>query len=204
VASTGRTVLFVSHNMAAVRRLCNSGLMLKSGVLISHGSIQTALNAYSESATTVSGDFNDAFGRTTITIQEAELFVNGVRADSLASGETAEIRLRVQFNELVQGPLRVGFALENTSGVYAMINYSHFQAAALEPKSGTISAIIERTPFAEGLYRLHLRILSGSNEIYWNTGLRTIRVDAGDFFGTGIRGEESLCPWLHKLEWRQL
>ncbi|MDF2552047.1 MAG: transporter ATP-binding protein [Chryseobacterium sp.] len=42
----GRTVLFVSHNLAAVRRLCNTGILLKNGEIISTGKIDGVLNRY--------------------------------------------------------------------------------------------------------------------------------------------------------------
>src|SRR5262249_37936896 len=37
VARTGRTVLFISHNMAAIRALCTSGLVLHEGRIVEHG-----------------------------------------------------------------------------------------------------------------------------------------------------------------------
>ncbi len=42
----GRTVLFVSHNMAAVRSLCTRGIMLKNGTVDFIGSIPDTLNHY--------------------------------------------------------------------------------------------------------------------------------------------------------------
>lgn len=44
--SEGRTVLFVSHNMAAVRSLCTRGILLKNGMIEYIGSIPNALNYY--------------------------------------------------------------------------------------------------------------------------------------------------------------
>ena len=42
----GRTVLFVSHNMAAIRSLCTRGVMLKNGIVDFTGSIPDTLNHY--------------------------------------------------------------------------------------------------------------------------------------------------------------
>ena len=42
----GRTVLFVSHNMAAVRRLCKSGLVLRDGQIQFIGPCQAAVDNY--------------------------------------------------------------------------------------------------------------------------------------------------------------
>jgi len=46
VAKTGRTVLFVSHNMAAVRNLCSSCLVLQEGKLVLAGNVDDSLALY--------------------------------------------------------------------------------------------------------------------------------------------------------------
>jgi lipopolysaccharide transport system ATP-binding protein len=50
VAEQGRTVLFVSHNMAAVRALCQQGLVLKEGRLGFLGTVQSAIQNYNAAA----------------------------------------------------------------------------------------------------------------------------------------------------------
>jgi len=42
----GRTVLFVSHNMGAVKNLCTKGIMLKSGNLLFDGTIEQTIDKY--------------------------------------------------------------------------------------------------------------------------------------------------------------
>ncbi|MCL9809103.1 ABC transporter ATP-binding protein [Flavobacterium luminosum] len=42
----GRTVLFVSHNLDAVKKLCDKGVLLHHGQLIHEGSIDTTLDSY--------------------------------------------------------------------------------------------------------------------------------------------------------------
>jgi lipopolysaccharide transport system ATP-binding protein len=46
VSRGGRTVLFVSHNMAAVRQLCQKGIFLHEGKLVSQGPIDSVINQY--------------------------------------------------------------------------------------------------------------------------------------------------------------
>jgi lipopolysaccharide transport system ATP-binding protein len=45
----GRTVLFVSHNMAAVRSMCTRGIMLEYGKVVMEGNIDKVLNFYLKS-----------------------------------------------------------------------------------------------------------------------------------------------------------
>lgn len=46
VSQQGRTVLFVSHNMGAINRLCEIGILLKNGQLYLQGDIETLITHY--------------------------------------------------------------------------------------------------------------------------------------------------------------
>jgi lipopolysaccharide transport system ATP-binding protein len=48
VSKAGRTVIFVSHNMVAVKTLCNKGIMLKDGKKYYDGNISECINSYLE------------------------------------------------------------------------------------------------------------------------------------------------------------
>jgi lipopolysaccharide transport system ATP-binding protein len=52
VALGGRTVLFVSHNMAAVRKLCKSAMLIDSGTIKYLGNVQDAISQYMHLDTT--------------------------------------------------------------------------------------------------------------------------------------------------------
>jgi len=51
VAGHGRTVLFVSHNIGAVRQLCSTGLFLDGGRVLQAGSVSSVVDAYQQSLT---------------------------------------------------------------------------------------------------------------------------------------------------------
>src|SRR5688572_5231874 len=42
----GRTVLFVSHNMAAIKQLCNKGILLKEGRMLKYSDINSVVDLY--------------------------------------------------------------------------------------------------------------------------------------------------------------
>lgn len=46
VSQQGRTILFVSHNMQAVKRLCHTGILLRRGHLVERGDISSVVDAY--------------------------------------------------------------------------------------------------------------------------------------------------------------
>lgn len=56
VARGGRTVLFVSHNMDAVRNLCSHSLLLRQGTMVFHGDTSSTIENYMESGSSQLGD----------------------------------------------------------------------------------------------------------------------------------------------------
>jgi lipopolysaccharide transport system ATP-binding protein len=50
ISKEGRTILFVSHNMAAIKALCQRGVLLDSGSLIMDGDIEKTLDRYNQTS----------------------------------------------------------------------------------------------------------------------------------------------------------
>lgn len=50
VSKSGRTVLFVSHNLTAVEQLCTRGILLQNGTLLMEGPIHDITSAYKKSS----------------------------------------------------------------------------------------------------------------------------------------------------------
>ena len=48
VSKEGRTVLFVSHNLHAVRKLCHSAILLEDGMMVKRGDIDNVLTIYTQ------------------------------------------------------------------------------------------------------------------------------------------------------------
>jgi len=46
IAREGRTILFVSHNMAAIQKLCSSALLFRDGRIAAHGDVRSVVSAY--------------------------------------------------------------------------------------------------------------------------------------------------------------
>lgn len=53
----GRTILFVSHNMAAVSLLCNKGLVMENGTQVFNGRIKESMDFYMAKGSTISGNY---------------------------------------------------------------------------------------------------------------------------------------------------
>ena len=48
VSKSGRTILFVSHNLHAVRKLCQRAILLENGMLVDEGDIDQVLTSYTQ------------------------------------------------------------------------------------------------------------------------------------------------------------
>lgn len=89
----GRTVLFVSHNMASIRTLCTKGILMQNGQLITMGEIEDTIRVYNQSAETSSGgvdgyyslaQFNDP--AVNIRITAAQIYCNGIKTSTVLTG----------------------------------------------------------------------------------------------------------------------
>lgn len=93
----GRTVLFVSHNLTAVKTLCNSGLLLEQGKLIYSGGVEESVIEYQKSSLTQSsylhtGNVESALGNENIRILEFSTApINGALID-VESGVRVKLR----------------------------------------------------------------------------------------------------------------
>jgi len=121
VGKEGRTVLFVSHNMAAIRALCSRAILMKHGQLVKDTEIETALSSYLSE-----GDTSDA-----VIIWDEQNAPNSpeirfIKAYILnEEGEYASLLdCRKEFSIVVEykvlkplRDLRIGFFMQNIEGI---------------------------------------------------------------------------------------
>ena len=104
VAGAGRTVLFVSHNMPAVTRLCSRALLLQNGELISDGPASEIVSEYlstvSKSGATRSWPIDQAPGTNELRLRSVDLIgADGQPAPAPLIGE--RLQLRIGYTTLV-------------------------------------------------------------------------------------------------------
>ena len=81
----GRTVLFVSHNMAAVRSLCSRGVVLDQGRTVFDGGVEEAVDYYtSVSSSSVDGKIMDSVIIKKNYISVDEILINGTSSNHTA------------------------------------------------------------------------------------------------------------------------
>lgn len=157
----GRTVLFVSHNMAAVKSLCTRGLVLENGIITKIGTVENVISYY------LSGDsevlnkkrFSEKYITKTFTLTEIALKNKGKTFDDPLS-EAYPIELITSLTLHTDAPERyhVTYHLYNEMGE-ALFSFSHVPQMNL--KSGENKLICEFPAdfFQSGQYFLSLFII---------------------------------------------
>jgi lipopolysaccharide transport system ATP-binding protein len=102
VAHDGRTVLFVSHNETAVRRLCKRAILLRSGQVDVIGTPQEAFAKYRVKQHDTSFNSENRTVRSKqVKICDAHLSVNAVKTSEIINGMKPEINLLIEARESV-------------------------------------------------------------------------------------------------------
>jgi lipopolysaccharide transport system ATP-binding protein len=141
VAHGGRTVLFVSHNMAAVSALCERVLLMRQGRLTFDGPSSAAIARYLQAgAATPSVDLSSAtnrqgaheYGR----LSSLSLFdAAGSPCDSFAMGEAMIVELQVECSRRLY-PAEVGFGLASSLGATIHLFVSAWEGLELDLEPG--------------------------------------------------------------------
>jgi len=209
-AKSGRTVLFVSHNLTAIRNLCSCGIVLQQGRVAFQGDAASAADWYVTKSTAASASLQLAdrtdrtgSGRAKITGFEI-LNEQGSPVATIASGETVTFRIACR----TASPLRldnvvgsVGIGLP--SGSFDLLLRSTFGSNSLTiDDETTISCTVRDFPLADGNYSLTLFLSYRDSEVLdWVVDAATLTVAGGDFFGTGSAGLASACRVLTRSDW---
>ena len=132
VSKQGRTVLFVSHNMGAVRALCTRGLLLEEGALTMDDEVDVVINSYlSSKDVSTAGRLGWSAADAP---QDKELILFGIEMVA-ASGEVKttfqidesfEIRIHYQIVEEVKN-LRLYLRFKTTLGETVFATYEDAQ-----------------------------------------------------------------------------
>ena len=126
----GRTVLFVSHNMAAVRSLCTRGVMLKNGTVDFIGSIPDTLDHYlNEGMGQQQDHIVDNIKWTKNTLMIHSITINGTdnASSTIQNGqETLEVTITGHTDEAMTYDIML--ILKNKDGMpYATFARGHYE-----------------------------------------------------------------------------
>ena len=191
VADEGRTVLFVSHNLAAVRQLCTSTLLLSAGKVVNQGETETVLRQYLASTCTDRGaDLSataDRKGDGLLKFQYLRFEDDcGMEVTGLSSGQGGRIVLGVGGDQALSD-VRCCLTVRDEYAQRIFYLKSTYVDAALptvEPGDELVCEI-PRVHLAPGEYRLEAWLTSRNQMQDHVSDAGALTVTDGDFFGTG-------------------
>ena len=192
----GKTVLFVSHNMAAVKNLCNRGIILEYGKLVFDGDIDSAVSRYLASNETVSENNlknlkqrsgSNKFIFTEIKIKDSK----GENLSQVISGDPIIIELKYECREKLKGNVIISLSFmdnyENTTAIFVSdemgVRFDNLE------ESGTLYLKIPRLLLRADNY--YLKLFAGFNNTTTENILDAIdraaeiQVLQGDFWKSG-------------------
>jgi lipopolysaccharide transport system ATP-binding protein len=208
VAHEGRTVLFVSHNMAAVESLCQRGIVLSNGKVAVDGTQLEAISYYlSEVDTAVSlRDRSDRVGTGEIRVTEIEYRdKDGNKQGILRSGQTVDIYLHYEItgdfkHRDVIASITVKTQME--SPIFLLHNRLTGNHWTEIPARGSFVCRIMKLPLPASVYRLGYTLIRQNQYLDGLSNAQEMVVDSGDFFGSGEVPPISHGVCLAEGEWR--
>jgi lipopolysaccharide transport system ATP-binding protein len=131
VARGGRTILFVSHNMAVMRQLCNKGLLLNRGRILKAGNISEVVDTYLAAGVEHEGRWyreKEVPKNELIYILETSVFNReGVTSGHLDCTEDFTVEIKVQANGTF-GKAQIALSILNKEGVIILTTCQDDQA----------------------------------------------------------------------------
>lgn len=203
----GRTILFVSHNMAAVQRLCNTGVLLRNGCISYQGIIDNVINTYISdyNEKTIVDIENDIRREGTGDVIFANFYILKTSHEKTSTVMTGE---DVSFNFIIKAKKRckidLGFSIHNMDGSTITILYSGFQNYFFEVEKGynLITCLIKDFSFCSPRLRVAglIKLQDGTISDWPKFGLGEIDIIIGDYYGTGKESHNGI-QYLLRGEW---
>ncbi len=209
VAKEGRTVLFVSHNMAAVEKLCSKGIVLHQGKVQYTGIQTNAITQYAISSSNSAPSLHECSIRqgsgeikvVAIEIKDEE----GNVLDTVKSGHNIYIYLyfetqpHTSYSKVIAS-LSVKTQLEVP--VFLQHNRLTQDDFGLLPQKGAFVCQINRFPLPPSTYQVSYSLIRDNLYLDAISNAIQLTVTDGDFYGSGEVPPVSHGVCLVEAQWR--
>ncbi|MCA0382631.1 MAG: ABC transporter ATP-binding protein [Bacteroidetes bacterium] len=207
----GRTVLFVSHNMEAVKNLCTTGLVLQNGTFSFHGSALQAIEHYQRHNIVASTNNHWSLPEAPGNLKAKLLSVSVVnpKTDDSSRFDTTtgfHINCIIQLLDIDDEQLDITIHLVDEKGILVLVtSTAHF----FEPKKFSSSELHCKIEFPanilnEGIYSVSRLLLvkdRGTVITEWNDTV-TFEIEQGMELGFGWQGQKEGVIRLSNIQWQ--
>jgi len=204
VAEGGRTVLFVSHNMAAVESLCRRAIEIRRGQCAYDGTPATTISHYRHEAFEAASVSMPALLASSNYIENAVLVdENQDPTNYVTLGGKFCLRLTLQTSKQLSNP-KIGVGIDSITGQRMLTLHtpaSHNSLSGL-CENAHVYCNIEQFPLAPGEYSLKIAISEGGQQLEAIDGIVPFTVADGEIFGEGRGFHQGTCiapsQWNHQ------
>lgn len=174
VGKQGRTILFVSHNLGAIKALCSRAILLNNGRLLFDGDVLSAATRYSGrddvDVARVRWEEADAPSLPSARLMEVDILSDGMPAGTDLSTESP-IQVSITFRVIREAMIGTTVLLYNADGVLVVISMSNHEPSwhgKLRPP-GLYRSVCEIPPnfLCEGRYTISIPFWEG----FYETGI---------------------------------
>lgn len=152
----GRTVLFVSHDMRAVNRLCKNAISLLNGKIHEYSRTSDVITQYLQlnQHAVSKGSVHFAIPNSNLEITDVNFMQNGLKRDTLQQGRPFSIAVKMINNSENISHIEFNFELKNAFGEYISCFGNEFQNKGILVKTGEnfIEFQFEELTLREGKY----------------------------------------------------
>jgi lipopolysaccharide transport system ATP-binding protein len=195
VAREGRTVLFVSHNMAAIQNLCETSALLESGHLAFLGATETAIQTYLQADAHTSNrerlrDRRDRWGNGHVQISDVRFMDQRTRQQTDIILVGMPVLIEVDYEKPIDREIQdfdIAITFYNSFGelMFACRSSSQGRLFRLSAPRGTLQCRIPKWPLSSGVYSYNLWASSHAITLDSIRAAGEITTEKGDFYGTG-------------------
>lgn len=181
----GRTVLFVSHNMAAVKSLCTRGIVLENGNIKNIGPVENAVSYYlggGGSETLNKRNFGSQYKRAVFTLDEISLKNKGrVGAEALLEDDSIELSTTITFHNDDAHRYHLTYHLYNELGEAMFSFYHTHEPEKIKKGTNIVSCTFPPHFFQSGNFNLALFVVEDKRKsIFSERDIITFTVVDGD------------------------
>jgi len=164
----GRTVLFVSHNMAAVKSLCTKAIVLDSGKMIHNGDVNSAVTKYlvGESELINFKSFHHQLSGSGFRLTSAGVKALGKEySDVIIEGEQLEFTFDYEADPGVGERINLSVHLKNSSGA-TVFSFSHIRdEVSLLPGKMRLTGVFPKRFLNVGQYYISILVVEDRKKV---------------------------------------
>lgn len=195
VGRTGRTVVYVSHDLSSVRQLCDRALWLEDGRLIEDGPADVITTQYESRATGIARSSDGVFIREDREIRDRVVWFDRIELRNALDASCVSFRwgdpLKMIMSLAGKAPtdaFTVEWTITNERGERVAVGTANPQQNVYFDRADrTIECVIRSLPLTSGTYRISISVLVW-NQIRWDTwsDAAIFEVVLADAFQTGF------------------